>query len=517
MRLAFPTCLLIAAIPVCTGASTQAATFRAHAVESITEQDGRNIIGTLASDEFAGRMTGQPGQHQTAQLAAEKFASWGLTPMGDDGTFLQHFELATNVIHDAGLTVEGQAFEFGPDFISRGDGGSGNVTAECVYVGRGISDPEQHFDEYAGIDATGKIVVALRGSHPEIEGDWGLTGWKARAAKEHGAVGMILLEVNAEGQFGGLIGSVYYSNGDIPWDPSFPAIQGNHKVAKALFSKCGQNLPELIGISNTEKKPMSLDLGTTASLMVDTTMNLANPTENVIGFIEGSDPKLKDEVIVLGAHMDHVGVQGEGLLFSGQEDNASGTATVLELAQAFATASVLPKRSMLFMLYTGEEMGLYGSKYWIAHPTLPLSRVKLMLNFDMTGQGTQFMVHNGVNTPQIDTACKTANTSLHQLEYLTNDVAAASDHVPFWVAGIPAVMFLNGGERKYPVHQLGDFQDDGCNWPLWEQVTETAAIAAWDLANASKITDRVPQEAMLAAAHDMHAHDHGTAQYHACW
>lgn len=485
----------------------------AHLQSAIDHDDAYALVKTLSSWEYEGRMTGQPGQHMTADLAAKHFEQLGLAPAGDPGSFYQRFPLATNKIHAASLSVGDKAFEFGPDFISRGDGGSGDVTAQAVFVGRGISDPEQDFDEYAGIDATGKIVVALRGGHPEVEGDWGLTGWKVRAAKAHGAIGLVLLGAQADGSFEGLIGSVYFSNGDIPWDPDFPAVQGNASVAKALFADSGYSLPELIRLSDEDRIPVSTDLGTEVHLTVDTTMDLAASTENVVGMLEGSDPKLKHEVIVVGGHMDHVGLQGEDLLFCGQEDNASGSTAVMELAEAFATAPSRPKRSILFMLYTGEEMGLLGSHYWLDHPTIERSRVKAMLNFDMPGQGNTFMAHNGANTPQIDALNKQANAKLHQLEYSTTDSAAASDHASFWFEGIPAVMYLNGGDRKYPVHQLGEWKEDGLNWELWEKVTETSGLALKYLANAPKVTDRgAPEEQLLA-----HVHDHGESQYHACY
>jgi len=497
--------------------ASPATSFREHALATIDFDDGYSLIHQLSSPEFAGRMTGQPGQWQTAQLAADRFAAIGLQPLGDAGTFLQHFDLATNIIHEASLTVNEESFTFGTDFISRLDGGSGKVRGEAVFVGRGISAPEQGFDEYAGVDVHNKVAVALRGGHPKVEGDWGLTGWKVRAARDHGAAGLILLDVSADGTFGGLIGSVYFSNGDIPWDPGFPAIQGNHRVAHALFDPSGLQLPALIRLSNEERTTISAPLGCEVDLRVRGTMELSAPTCNVVGFLEGSDPALRQEVMVIGGHMDHVGLMGDEFLFCGQEDNASGTASVLELAQAFATAPERPKRSLLFILFTGEEMGLLGARHWIEHPALPLARVRAMFNFDMTGQGDTFMLHNGDRTPHLRSVAEQMNRRLYQLPFQTNDVAAASDHVPFWGAGIPAVMVLNGGDRKYPVHQLGTFQEDGCNWPLWEQVTETMALTIWELANTSRLTDRVPQAAQLAALADLHQHDHGAAAYHACW
>lgn len=507
--------LILAATLLLSGATpAQTTAFIRHMQEQVDHRTAYPLIETLSSAGFEGRMTGQPGLRLTAELIADHFTRIGLQPAGDPGSFFQSFTLATNKIHDASLTVDGRSFAFGPDFISRGDGGSGVVQGEAVFVGRAIHAPEQGYDEFAGIDLNGKIAVALRGGHPQVEGPWGLTGWKVRAVRDHGAVGLILLEVNAEGQFGGLIGSVYFSNGDIPWDPYFPAIQGNAAVAHALFGPSGYNLPELIRLSNEERLPVSCALGSQVQLMVDGTMDLAAPTENVIGLLEGSDPKLKDEVIVLGGHMDHVGVQGTDLLFCGQDDNASGTATVMALAEAFATAPQRPKRTLLFMLYTGEEMGLLGARHWIAHPTIPLQRVKAMLNFDMTGQGTSLLLHNGANTPQLDALTQAANRRLYQLDYDTTPSAASSDHAPFWESGIPAVMYLNGGPRTYPVHQLGTFQPDGCNWELWEQVTEIAGLVAWELGNASRITDRGP--AHLAQV-EPHAHDHGAGPHHACY
>ena len=307
-------------------------------------------------------------------------------------------------------------------------------------------------------------------------------------------MGLVLLGAHADGSWEGLIGSVYFSNGDIPWDPSFPAVQADKDVAAALFGKRHLDLRQMVEFAQTQQTPVSLNLGATVHLAVSGTMNLNGPTENVCGLLEGSDPVLKNEVIVVGGHMDHVGMQGKDLIFCGQEDNASGTATVMALARAFGTFKTHPRRSILFMLFTGEEMGLVGSKYWVAHPTLPLNEVKAMFQYDMDGGGDSFVAHNAKNTPQIDALDESANARLYHLKYDATDEAEASDHASFWHAGIPAVMILNGGDRQCPVHQLAHFKPDGSNLPLWEEVSETTGLVIWDLANADAITDTGPKE-----------------------
>jgi Zn-dependent M28 family amino/carboxypeptidase len=220
-----------------------------------------------------------------------------------------------------------------------------------------------------------------------------------------------------------------------------------------------------------------------ARIRVEAKFEPVGGTSNVIGLLKGSDPKLKNEYIVVGAHMDHVGIQGKDIIFPGGNDNASGVASLIGVARAFADSGIKPKRSIIFVAFTGEEMGLKGSKYFVDHMGVRKDKVKAMVNFDMVGDGTNLMTFSK-EYPFITKAVQKANRNLHNLEIIVGPSGHGSDHVSFVEAGIPATMLLTDGEWGYPYHHTHyHYEDWMMSMDNWKKATDTALLATWYLAN----------------------------------
>jgi len=458
------------------------------ALNTINTEEGLAIISELASDKYEGRLTGTPGDALTAGFVSDAFAKADLKPFGGKSSFFQKFQLATNKILPTPIlevqTGENESvnYTFGKHFLCAAFSGSGDFRSEVVFCGYGITTDK--YDDYAGMDVNGKIIMLIAG-HPNIHPDlveWDTNGKKVTNAIKHGAVAILSIRSNPSGVYEKPICSAYW--GDIPHQPNFPIIAINRLVALDLFAKSRQDLPVIQQLIDSEKRPMSFNTGTFAHLRVETQFTDLSDTANVVGLLEGSDPRLKNEYIVIGAHMDHVGLQGADVLFPGSNDNASGVAGLIEIAQAFKASGVKPKRSIIFVAFTGEEMGLKGSNYFVNNPPVDKNKIKGMINLDMIGEGNSTLLCFGKEFPKMFLTAQKANNILYRLRMPIIEVGAASDHMSFAKAGIPAMMFLNGGEYDYPDHHTHyHYREWMMNMGLWKKTTETAFLSLWFLAN----------------------------------
>ena len=414
-------------------------------------------IEELCKPEYAGRFTGHPGATKAAEWIGARFAEWGLSPAGDDRGWLQFYPMiVSEQLERAHLRLRDGAFgpvtyQEGNDFTVYMNSGSGKVTEEVVFAGFGISEPAMGRDDYAGFDTRGRIVMIQRGV-PADEQDWSFANerdYKVRTAAAHGAAALLMLERDDWPIRGGTIHEEGYQ-------PNLPAFNISHKVARDIFHGSFRDL-DLI-LRDLPKKPNSLVLG--RILEVQAKMKRIEPGrgENVVALLPGSDPLLRDEYIVIGGHMDHNGLGKDGHLYAGADDNASGTAVVMELARHFAAQPERPKRSLLFVAFGGEEQGLRGSKYFAYHLPVPAGQIAAMLNFDMNGSGDGGASMGGRNyLPRM----------IHTLTSLWSDSIIAktrfgrgwggsgSDHYHFIEQGIPAFYFSSTGGHPF-YHQIED-------------------------------------------------------------
>jgi hypothetical protein len=417
------------------------------------------IINVLTSPEMGGRLSGTDGFNRAAKWAGSKYKEWGLKPVYGD-SFLQPFGMAYNEMRETHLTLL-----FPPDLKVREDrpvikemtiykdfcptlySGFGHIEAEVVFVGFGLTAPELGWDDYKGISAEGKIVATIRGT-PRIKGK-DFSAYTERTAKilnarKHGAAGMIFIERAVVSGSG-----IYVEN--------LPMVMVGTEVAHALFNSKGYDVQSLITLLQ-DGHHLSFSTGIRAEINVIGAHHPRATTYNVVGMIEGSDPVLKDEYLIFGAHLDHLGPWP--IIHPGASDNASGSTIVMELAYAFSQLKIKLKRSLVFALFGAEELGLLGSKYMAANlPAYP-SKSLMMVNIDVAGVGTGIRVRGGLTYPDLydlitrvnDDYAINPNISAGEI----SSVGGNSDYAPFLARGIPAYTNSTRGGQRFGIHTAAD-------------------------------------------------------------
>ncbi|MBN2265259.1 MAG: M28 family peptidase [Candidatus Aminicenantes bacterium] len=425
---------------------------------SISPAETYDIVKTLAGPEYAGRLTGHPGYTAAAQWAAKKLAAWGLKPISGKDGFLQPYPSPYTVIDRAEMTVllpgdpaEAAAREMKlvpeKDFLPLLYADSGDRTAGTVFAGWGISAPDLGYDDYAGLDVEGKFVLCFRGT-PDGDAKYQRHDehrTRMKTARDKGAAGVVYIYDEM----------VSNPNGDF-LEGFLPAMIGP-KVMDAILEETGSTTAELKQALTTWKRPVSFPLRARIRLAVESRHFPQAVGYNVVGYIEGSDPKLRRECVLIGGHLDHTGAH-MGLLFPGADDNASGSATVMAAGKAFAALARRPKRSIVIALFGGEELGLQGSTWFVGHVPGPFDKVDGMYNFDMTGEGDGLWGAVAAEPAGFGRTLEEADKSVRVLRGLGTIRGVGvrgSDFAPFFLEGIPAASLgSNGPHLAY--HQTGD-------------------------------------------------------------
>jgi aminopeptidase YwaD len=419
----------------------------------------------LASDALEGRLTGSKGATEAAHYIAREFSRLGLKPLilkanGTDNRYLQQFPYVASVsLGKNNLFVFGkEKLNVDTDWLPLGFSSSANVAGGGVFAGYGITSSELSYNDYAAVNATGKIVVALQGT-PDGDNPHGRFAqfegvrWKAVAARNAGAKALIVIARDPNFKDDRLTRLSYDNSAG---DAGLPVIVIAREAADRLLA------PSKLSVSQLEQSPAGQTLTGELSLTTDVVRN-ETPAYNVIGMLEGSDPILKQQVIIVGAHYDHLGRGGEGSgslaprggdIHYGADDNASGTAGVLELARIFSAQK--PKHTIVFMAFGGEEEGLLGSNYYVNHPLLPLANTVAMINMDMIGRMKDGrLIVGGVGTAK-EWRDLIAGEKQFQLT-LNEDGFGPSDHSSFYGKQIPVLFFWTGTHNDY--HKPSDTFD----------------------------------------------------------
>ena len=429
----------------------------------------------LASDEMKGRGSGTPELEVAADYIAEQFRRAGLTPKGENGTYFQPFEVTTGAQLGAKneLAIAGATLKINDDFVPIMISNTAEFEGPLVFAGYGISAPELTYDDYAGLDVKDKIVVVLRHEPQEGNAQSTFEGTnytrhapfvaKAINARLHGAKGIVFISdpLHRDEEVGPATRRIEFT------DMGIPAIHAKRAAFARIFSAAGKDLAAIQTDIDKDLKPRSFDLpGTRARVATEIVRN-RKTVRNVIGALEGSDPALKNEWVVVGGHYDHLGL-GErdsmtpsqvGQVHHGADDNASGTAGVMELARLAANDNRQWKRSALFMAFTSEEIGLLGSAHFVNNPTVPISSITAMINLDMIGRITNNRVFvGGVGTsPNYRTMIEQLNAGTGlQLDY-SDSGYGSSDHTSFNAKKIPVLFFFSGLHTDY--HKPSDTSD----------------------------------------------------------
>ena len=453
---------------------------------TIRAADLMKTVEYLASPRFGGRPSGGPGYLKAARAMAARFHSLGMRPGGEDG-FFQRLEIEYEEIDACRLALllpDGsmRRLRLGPDFVARGLSGSGRLSVPVVFAGYGLSAPEQGYDDYAGIDARGKIVLAFK-TAPPFRPD--SLGWgdrleprpRGRAAAAHGARGLLLVAFDDPEGLTMPIGS--FLEGPGPQDEDFPRLMVDVPIAEEMVSTAGLRLAELKAAIDSTRRPQSHDLAVQARLDVRARYRARQPSVNVVALLEGSDPVLREECLVIGAHLDHVGAQAGELWFPGANDNASGAAAVLALARAFAQGE-RPMRSVAFVLFSSEEAGLDGSRRFVADPPVPPARIVAFLNLDCVAVGDSIQLGNGKSSPRLWQLARDLDARGSRLSVAATWGEGSADATPFFERGIPALYFASQPSYAH-IHQAGDTPAT-LNPRLFEELVRLAYRVAWQVA-----------------------------------
>lgn len=441
----------------------------------ITAGELRYHLKYLSSDELEGRRAGSPGAEKAAAYIENEFKTYGLIPRGENGSYFQPFEFVAGVKlgtpNDASMVAKGKTIvlTLDKDFRPLGFSSTGSFAGSVAFVGYGIVASGKQYDDYAGVDVKGKAVLLLRyhpegnNQHSEFMQYSGLR-YKAAKAKEQGAALLIFVTGPADTDRDELMKLTYDES---VGNAGLPAISVTQAAANAILASSGTTLQQVQEEINKQAKPKSF-LVDRVTLNVHTAVDeVKKTTKNVVGFLEGNDPSLKNEIVVVGAHYDHLGFGGEGsgslqpdtvAIHHGADDNGSGTVGLLELAQYFAAHRSTLKRSLLFISFSGEELGLLGSGYYVKNPTVALDQIAVMVNMDMIGRlNNRKLIVYGIGTsPGFESLVRHDADSSFDLRLL-KDGFGPSDQSSFYAKHIPVYHFFTDLHSDY--HRPSDTWD----------------------------------------------------------
>ncbi len=483
----------------------------------VTPEGIKKHLTIIASDEMEGRETGEPGQRKAADYIANHFASLGF-PKVVEGSYFQKIKFVFQSWEDLNLAVGEKKYRFLWDYYAFPASNSSldeiNIN-EVVALGYGIDD--EKYSDYAGVDVAGKTIMIYQGeplnydSVSYITGEKTYSDWamdwkkKLRTAKEKGVKNVLFIEPSIQAKVSKyrdrlLRGSLTMGDAEYS-DTEFPnSVYISTDVAKAIL---GKKLQKKF-IKNRNKirkkgKPRNLTISTDMKLkLVKNTKTLEG--ENVLGFLEGTDKK--DEIVVVTAHYDHLGKRGKDI-YNGADDNGSGTSTVLHMSSVFAEATKAgagPRRSILFMLVSGEEKGLLGSEYYTNYPIFPLENTVVDVNVDMIGRVDEDHKDNPnyiyvIGSDRLSTELHEINEAANkkyakiELDYTynaeddPNRYYYRSDHYNFAEKGIPAIFYFSGVHEDY--HKTSDTVEK-INFDKTARIGQLIFHTIWELANREK-------------------------------
>lgn len=437
----------------------------------IKTDDLKSYVTFLASDSLKGRKPGTPEFNVAADFIRAQFLSSGLKLMADNG--FQWFDIVTDI--KTGLkntvTFAGHAGVVNKDFTPLAFSADGSLDAPVVFAGFGFdlnlessgNTPAFSWNDYQGIDVKGKWGMILRGD-PEPDSsnsvfiNFSELRSKILTMKDKGALGVLVVtprSVEKEDKLMPLISE----NNDIT--AGIPVINITRNFANLILAEKNISIDTLEKNIIQKKLPNSFETGVILKGDAELIRDKAK-TCNVVGMLEGSDEKLKNEVLVVGAHYDHLGFGGAGsgsrmpdtvAVHNGADDNASGTAMVMAIAKALGSQKDKLTRSVIFVCFTGEEMGLLGSKYFVDHPPVPVKSIKTMFNFDMVGrfdkEKNAISVSGTGTSAESDTILRELETGLPFTVIHSPDGYGPSDHAAFYSANIPVFYFNTGVHTDY--------------------------------------------------------------------
>lgn len=471
----------------------------------ITAPEIQSHINYLASDELQGRMTGTPELYKAADYLKKEFESYGLKPLFD-GSYFQEFpfieklELGTNnflsIDIKKGITPGGYDAKLKDEFIPLSFTDNQTAEGELVFAGYGISAKDLNYDDYANIDVKDKIVVVFR-NHPDMKSphskfeQYSSLRYKTTNARDKGAKGIIFVNTN-EKPDDQLIALKYDNAAKIS---EICAVQIKRDILNFI------PLNDLQNEIDSTLTPNSFKVDPTATITITTEVNeVKGKSVNVGAYVEPVNDKYPDEYLVIGAHFDHLGwgtenslYTGAPMIHNGADDNASGTSGLLELAEKFAAAKDKINRKIVFISFSGEELGLLGSAYVVNHFPLPIEKDIAMLNMDMIGRlndKNDLIVYGTGTSSNWKSILDDKNEYDFTLTF-NDEGFGPSDQSSFYGKKIPVLFFFTGTHSDY--HKPSD-DADKINSKGEEKVVKYVYDIASTIANTDKIPDYISVE-----------------------
>jgi aminopeptidase YwaD len=437
-------------------------TYRSGSSPSITENDIMDHIRYLSHKDRAGRYPGTRESKDVISYLIRHLKSFGVKPGGENGSFVQPFNITDGIElgKNNSLIIDGDSLATGHDYMPLWFSGNQTVSASAVFAGYGFSidEKELKWNDYNGLDVEGKWVIVMRHG-PERNNQHSLytphSGLhkKMLVARDKGALGIIYVSQVEDTDIYPLKYIAGYSNAGIP------AIHLSNEIADKLFETVGWTRKNIQKTMNQSFNTVSLKLPVTIKASAD-----LNPIQiraaNVVGLIESGNRKYRNEYVVIGAHFDHIGMGGTGTgsrkpdttgIHSGADDNASGTAGLLEIAQKLVSQKSRLKRSVLLLGFDAEEKGLLGAKYFTENPLVELQNIVAMINLDMIGRMKDSSITvGGVGTsPLFELLLNEESVGRNFTINMTKPGYGPSDHAAFYTKDIPVLFFFTGFHNEY--------------------------------------------------------------------
>lgn len=464
---------------------------------AITSEEMMGMVEKLCTPEFNGRLSGTPEFIASAEWVASMMKEWGIKPAGDNNTYFQWFDWPYTKINDIGnLTLNikqsdgsiiRKHYSYPDEYYPGMNSGSGEITGEVIFAGFGVTAPELNYDDYKGIDVKGKIVLVNRDvphtdpRNPEYQ-KWVAYcyhQYKLQNAVKHGASGFIYVDGAS-------------ANPNISYDPSIIVCGIGPQPLEDIYAGLKTTNKELIEKIRKSFKPESFNTGKIMTIRANTTRHPEGKSCNVVGIIEGNDPVLKNEYIIIGGHLDAVG--NAGRVVNGALDNASGVVDIMAAAKALAASEIKLKRSVVFLFIGGEEVGLIGSKLFSSHNSFPKEKTITYINLDMVGNGTGLYVSAGSKYKELLSYFEEANKKyIHRTIKTAAPVAGEyfgrprSDEVVFRMAGYRTMsVYTTDGTKKVYYHLPGD-DPDAVTIDIMEDVAKMLYVGLTEMANDSAL------------------------------
>lgn len=455
---------------------------------SISSHDLYDVVAELSSDKYWGRLTGTEGYDLAARWLVNEFKGCGLEPAGENGTYFQSFDIPYTLVFPGAEVVwhvpqkqgfNDKSYRYMTQFMPGSTSGSGEVTADVVYVGYGITAPELGYDDYEGMDVKGKILLMER-EVPYWPADgverfmkwypYSLHQYKLRNAVKHGAAGMLY-------NYGPI------ANPNNAYDRNFVYCHVGNDVMYDMFGGTGRDHKKIREEIKKSGRPRSFATGKRVTIKMKTEHHPEGRGANVIAVLPGSDPVLKDEYILIGSHLDHLGRCHE--IIPGANDNASAVAVQVILARVLRKLKEPLKRSVMFIAFGAEEQGVVGSRYFVDHPTVPLEKLVCLLNMDGVAVGDKLGATAGKNFPSLFAYVERANNEfvhrkLRGSKWL-NITRPRNDAARFEKKGVPLLSFYShGGDSHYhlPTDNIENIHPE-----IMEDLTRILFLAIVDMAN----------------------------------